>query len=767
MIVFKTSYLAHLPAMEARRLTLFLLAVVAQPSKGVDNCTDGVNGEAPAGTPCVFPATYLTGAGSVSITKCGTNGYGYSWCCVEFYCAGFLYETWGSCGACEVAPPPPPEPPAPPVPVSTDATYVGKGVCRNLDCETPRLLTYDPDDRNPAILTLDDCISACVDHTSQACIAIAWSLHISSLDNFNVGSSRLSPCYLYEGLDDSFDSLRGTHDLRYSLCPDNDPSDFQSGFVCYTVGGDDLSLSSPPPTPRVWVVVAVPLVGAATLLCLALAIHRVRKRRKPSGAIPMMAASANERPSPSVTSMVSATSTMGASSSACASSSTGDAGSIAVDEGEFSGLRFDQVVGRGGFADVWRGSFRGSDVAVKVLHQPNDASSIDAAVQKEAALLTCLRHPSICTFYGVCPVTLPVSTALKGIPATPKMGIVLEYLAGGTLSEYLKLDFVGGNVTGDGVGGNVTSDGVDDPGSGDDAIVRDLARTVHLLRLALQVASGLQYLHSKAIIHRDIKASNILLDASFTTARVADFGLSRLIGQDAGDMDLSGTHKAIGPSGTIRYLAPETATSLGAPAPTKEQPSPTSPSSMSPGEGLETVASFEELLAIDTYAWGYLLYEILHERVAFPRCAAHSHTPCLASTRPTATCALIPPPHPPVSRRAGSTACKRLCLHRRGSDRLFGCRLLLHLARNSSSSAGTPTGRSVRRWPSLPRCSMRCFLRLCTRTKGSASLEPRAVGSHPEWSRCERAGSGSRRGGMDGALVGYGTIVRWSHAIMG
>uniref|UniRef100_A0A0D3EM82 non-specific serine/threonine protein kinase n=1 Tax=Oryza barthii TaxID=65489 RepID=A0A0D3EM82_9ORYZ len=71
-------------------------------------------------------------------------------------------------------------------------------------------------------------------------------------------------------------------------------------------------------------------------------------------------------------------------------------------------------------------------------------------------------------------------------------------------------------------------------------------------RIIKGIASGLQYLHEKwekVVVHRDIKASNILLDKAMN-GQIGDFGLARLY--DHG-MDLETTHVA----GTIGYLAPE------------------------------------------------------------------------------------------------------------------------------------------------------------------------------------------------------------------
>jgi len=75
------------------------------------------------------------------------------------------------------------------------------------------------------------------------------------------------------------------------------------------------------------------------------------------------------------------------------------------------------------------------------------------------------------------------------------------------------------------------------------------------INIALNAAQGLEYLHSgsnQSIIHRDVKSNNILLSSNMEIAKVADFGLSKLI---YGENDI--THVTTNVKGTIGYLDPE------------------------------------------------------------------------------------------------------------------------------------------------------------------------------------------------------------------
>jgi serine/threonine protein kinase len=70
-----------------------------------------------------------------------------------------------------------------------------------------------------------------------------------------------------------------------------------------------------------------------------------------------------------------------------------------------------------------------------------------------------------------------------------------------------------------------------------------------VVRIAADVAAGLDALHGAGIVHRDVKPSNVLLDAD-GAARLTDFGLAK--GSDYSTLTLPGQMV-----GTIDYLAPE------------------------------------------------------------------------------------------------------------------------------------------------------------------------------------------------------------------
>ena len=64
----------------------------------------------------------------------------------------------------------------------------------------------------------------------------------------------------------------------------------------------------------------------------------------------------------------------------------------------------------------------------------------------------------------------------------------------------------------------------------------------------LQIAGAVQYMHSKDVVHRDLKLKNILLDANMDV-KVADFGLATILS--------SSSDRIPKPCGTLNYMAPE------------------------------------------------------------------------------------------------------------------------------------------------------------------------------------------------------------------
>jgi serine/threonine protein kinase/Flp pilus assembly protein TadD len=163
-----------------------------------------------------------------------------------------------------------------------------------------------------------------------------------------------------------------------------------------------------------------------------------------------------------------------------------------------------EKLGEGGMGVVYKAQDTKLDriVALKFLpaHTSVNAET-KARFLREAKAAAALNHNNICTIYGV-------------DESDGKMFIAMEYIEGGTLREKLPYAKI------------------------DDA-----------LSVAVQIGEALQEAHSKRIVHRDIKADNIML-TSKGQAKVMDFGLAKL----KGSLKLTKTSSTVG---TLGYMAPE------------------------------------------------------------------------------------------------------------------------------------------------------------------------------------------------------------------
>ncbi|BBG94087.1 Protein kinase superfamily protein [Prunus dulcis] len=156
-----------------------------------------------------------------------------------------------------------------------------------------------------------------------------------------------------------------------------------------------------------------------------------------------------------------------------------------------------QVFARGGFGSVHKGIYDGQEVAVKVMEWGEDGrtKSEIASLKKD--------------FRQEC---------IGATTDTDYASVITEYLSGGTLKAFLiqhrkkKLSL----------------------------------KTVNCL--AVDLTKGLSFLHSKNIVHRDVKTENVLLDKD-GRVKIADFGVARLEASNLAEMT--------GYTGTPRYMAPE------------------------------------------------------------------------------------------------------------------------------------------------------------------------------------------------------------------
>ncbi|KAF0914646.1 hypothetical protein E2562_031111 [Oryza meyeriana var. granulata] len=201
-------------------------------------------------------------------------------------------------------------------------------------------------------------------------------------------------------------------------------------------------------------------------------------------------------------------------------------------------LDIQSQVAHGTFGVVYRGTYDGQDVAVKVLDWGQEGQESTAkhreAFEKEVVVWQKLDHPNVTKFVGA-----SMGTSQLKIPSAK------ESRSG-----------AGGSVSGGGGGGQRCVVVVEFQHGGTLKTLLYKHRDKKLpykkvVQLALDMARGLSYLHGEKIVHRDVKAENMLLDRK-KTLKIADFGVARVeAGADGHGGDMTGQ------TGTVGYMAPE------------------------------------------------------------------------------------------------------------------------------------------------------------------------------------------------------------------
>ncbi|KAK7319693.1 hypothetical protein RJT34_04418 [Clitoria ternatea] len=172
----------------------------------------------------------------------------------------------------------------------------------------------------------------------------------------------------------------------------------------------------------------------------------------------------------------------------------------------FVGLRF----AHGAHSRLYHGMYEEEPVAVKIIRVPDDdengtlAARLEKQFIREVTLLSRLHHQNVIKFVAAC-------------RKPPVYCVVTEYLSEGSLRAYLhKLE-------------------------------RKTIPLQKLIDYALDIARGMEYIHSQGVIHRDLKPENVLINGDFHL-KIADFGIAC----EEAYCDLFADDP-----GTYRWMAPE------------------------------------------------------------------------------------------------------------------------------------------------------------------------------------------------------------------
>lgn len=209
---------------------------------------------------------------------------------------------------------------------------------------------------------------------------------------------------------------------------------------------------------------------------------------------------------------------------------------------KFDEIKLESVIGEGSFGVVHKATFRGAQVAVKMMRSVFvELTERDIEeFRKEAYVMSRLRHPNIVLVMGISlveqePMALPVPRGLsllensntydstyspedqsfsqskKSVKPQKTVCIITEYLEQGSLADILY---------------------------GPTRLPEDVWSYELVLTCALQAARGMLYLHTHQppICHRDLKSSNLVVDDHWVV-KVTDFGMSRIVPEKMQSME--------------------------------------------------------------------------------------------------------------------------------------------------------------------------------------------------------------------------------------
>ncbi|MEM7204049.1 MAG: serine/threonine-protein kinase [Planctomycetota bacterium] len=167
------------------------------------------------------------------------------------------------------------------------------------------------------------------------------------------------------------------------------------------------------------------------------------------------------------------------------------------------------LLGRGGMGAVFRARHLKLDrlVALKVLLPDLEDLEFAERFEREARALARLSHPGIVAVHDFG-------------EAAGRYFLVMEYVEGANLREL---------------------------------IASHRLTPSDVMALIPQICDALQYAHDVGVVHRDIKPENILIDQD-GRARIADFGLAKMLRDEAASIGLTRSDQVVG---TLHYMAPE------------------------------------------------------------------------------------------------------------------------------------------------------------------------------------------------------------------